>query len=287
MILVRAFVVETCRLITIPDLSECSYLMTNIRSAPQCRRIQLTLPTTSAMLTVLPARGVLSFFCISLSTSYSRRRRTRTGPVRWCEYLNAAAANLPAGVTTCPWTPTPPGGLGLSIRCNRRKTCAAEIRTLKLVYAMRSAVPRACLKFASVGGFVKSNYTSVMSSRSNAPSNYPQRRKTSSSNHGHRGPRTWTSRIEFMPGPRLFCQGPKHRQHALRSVAACPIFASRCRASRDRPRRRRAYRAESVRQVASDCTQRVVPTRVMSSRTQKSELGDAQSLPKGAEILPS
>ena len=145
----------------IPDLSDVQVIVLTEYpgQAPQVVEDQVTYPLTSAMLTVPQSRVVrgFSFFGISFVyiifedgvDPYWARSRV-------LEYLNAAAARLPDGVTPALGPDATGVGWVYQYALKGENLSLAELRSLQ-DWVMRFAISRAdgVSEVASVGGFVK------------------------------------------------------------------------------------------------------------------------------------
>ena len=219
----------------IPDLSDVQVIvMTNYPGqAPQVVEDQVTYPLTSAMLTVPRSRVVrgFSFFGISFVyiifedgvDPYWARSRV-------LEYLNAAAANLPAGVTPALGPDATGVGWVYQYAVTGENLSLAELRTLQ-DWVVRYGVSRAegVSEVASVGGFVKQYSVTVdpVRMRAQGITLSDVGKAVASSNMDTGGRTVELSEFEFMVRGRGYLSGTEDIGNiALRSVAGVPILLS-------------------------------------------------------------
>ena len=282
----------------IPDLSDVQVIvMTNYPGqAPQVVEDQVTYPLTSAMLTVPRSRVVrgFSFFGISFVyiifedgvDPYWARSRV-------LEYLNAAAANLPAGVTPALGPDATGVGWVYQYAVTGENLSLAELRTLQ-DWVVRYGVSRAegVSEVASVGGFVKQYSVTVdpVRMRAQGITLSDVGKAVASSNMDTGGRTVELSEFEFMVRGRGYLSGTEDIGHiALRSVAGVPILLSDVARVEIVPDGRRGItELNGEGEVASGIVlQRVGANALDVIENAKSELEViAQSLPEGAEIVP-
>ncbi|WP_323804323.1 CusA/CzcA family heavy metal efflux RND transporter [Sulfitobacter litoralis] len=282
----------------IPDLSDVQVIvMTNYPGqAPQVVEDQVTYPLTSAMLTVPRSRVVrgFSFFGISFVyiifedgvDPYWARSRV-------LEYLNAAAANLPAGVTPALGPDATGVGWVYQYAVTGENLSLAELRTLQ-DWVVRYGVSRAegVSEVASVGGFVKQYSVTVDPVRMRAQGITLSEvgKAVASSNMDTGGRTVELSEFEFMVRGRGYLSGTEDIGNiALRSVAGVPMLLSDVARVEIVPDGRRGItELNGEGEVASGIVlQRVGANALDVIENAKSELEViAQSLPEGAEIVP-
>jgi copper/silver efflux system protein len=145
----------------IPDLSDVQVIVLTEfpGQAPQVVEDQVTYPLTSAMLTVPKSRVVRGFSFFGISFVYiifEDRVDPYWARSRVLEYLNAAAARLPDGVTPALGPDATGVGWVYQYALKGESLSLAELRSLQ-DWVMRFAISRAggVSEVASVGGFVK------------------------------------------------------------------------------------------------------------------------------------
>lgn len=145
----------------IPDLSDVQVIvLTDYQGqAPQVVEDQVTYPLTSAMLTVPRSRVVRGFSFFGTSFVYiifEDGVDPYWARSRVLEYLNAAAADLPEGVTPTLGPDATGVGWVYQYALKGKNLTLAELRSLQ-DWVMRFAISRAegVSEVASVGGFVK------------------------------------------------------------------------------------------------------------------------------------
>jgi len=145
----------------IPDLSDVQVIVLTEYpgQAPQVVEDQVTYPLTTAMLTVPRSRVVrgFSFFGISfVYVIFEDGVDPYWARSRVLEYLNAAAARLPDGVTPTLGPDATGVGWVYQYALKGENLSLAELRSLQ-DWVMRFAISRAdgVSEVASVGGFVK------------------------------------------------------------------------------------------------------------------------------------
>jgi Cu(I)/Ag(I) efflux system membrane protein CusA/SilA len=282
----------------IPDLSDVQVIvLTNYPGqAPQVVEDQVTYPLTSAMLTVPRSRVVrgFSFFGISFVyiifedgvDPYWARSRV-------LEYLNAAAANLPAGVTPALGPDATGVGWVYQYAITGENLSLAELRTLQ-DWVVRFGVSRAegVSEVASVGGFVKQYSVTVDPVRMRAQGiTLTEIGKTIASSNMDTGGRTIElSEFEFMVRGRGYLSGTEDIANiTLRSVAGVPILLRDVARVEIVPDERRGIaELNGDGEVASGIVlQRVGANALDVIENAKAELDViAKSLPEGAEIVP-
>lgn len=282
----------------IPDLSDVQVIvLTNYPGqAPQVVEDQVTYPLTSAMLTVPRSRVVrgFSFFGISFVyiifedgvDPYWARSRV-------LEYLNAAAANLPAGVTPALGPDATGVGWVYQYAITGENLSLAELRTLQ-DWVVRFGVSRAegVSEVASVGGFVKQYSVTVdpVRMRAQGITLTDIGDAIASSNMDTGGRTVELSEFEFMVRGRGYLSGTEDIGNiTLRSVSGVPILLSDVARVEIVPDERRGIaELNGDGEVASGIVlQRVGANALDVIENAKSELDViAQSLPEGAEIVP-
>lgn len=282
----------------IPDLSDVQVIvLTNYPGqAPQVVEDQVTYPLTSAMLTVPRSRVVrgFSFFGISFVyiifedgvDPYWARSRV-------LEYLNAAAANLPAGVTPALGPDATGVGWVYQYAITGENLSLAELRTLQ-DWVVRFGVSRAegVSEVASVGGFVKQYSVTVdpVRMRAQGITLTDIGDAIASSNMDTGGRTVELSEFEFMIRGRGYLSGTEDIGNiTLRSVAGVPILLSDVARVEIVPDERRGIaELNGDGEVASGIVlQRVGANALDVIENAKSELDViAQSLPEGAKIVP-
>mgnify|MGYP003626364522 CR=1 FL=1 len=282
----------------IPDLSDVQVIvLTNYPGqAPQVVEDQVTYPLTSAMLTVPRSRVVrgFSFFGISFVyiifedgvDPYWARSRV-------LEYLNAAAANLPAGVTPALGPDATGVGWVYQYAITGENLSLAELRTLQ-DWVVRFGVSRAegVSEVASVGGFVKQYSVTVdpVRMRAQGITLSDIGKAVASSNMDTGGRTVELSEFEFMVRGRGYLSGTEDIGNiTLRSVAGVPILLSDVARIENVPDGRRGItELNGEGEVASGIVlQRVGANALDVIENAKSELDViAQSLPEGTEIVP-
>ena len=282
----------------IPDLSDVQVIvLTNYPGqAPQVVEDQVTYPLTSAMLTVPRSRVVrgFSFFGISFVyiifedgvDPYWARSRV-------LEYLNAAAANLPAGVTPALGPDATGVGWVYQYAITGENLSLAELRTLQ-DWVVRFGVSRAegVSEVASVGGFVKQYSVTVdpVRMRAQGITLTDIGDAIASSNMDTGGRTVELSEFEFMIRGRGYLSGTEDIGNiTLRSVAGVPILLSDVARVEIVPDERRGIaELNGDGEVASGIVlQRVGANALDVIENAKFELDViAQSLPEGAEIVP-
>ena len=282
----------------IPDLSDVQVIvMTNYPGqAPQVVEDQVTYPLTSAMLTVPRSRVVrgFSFFGISFVyiifedgvDPYWARSRV-------LEYLNAAAANLPAGVTPALGPDATGVGWVYQYAVTGEDLSLAELRTLQ-DWVVRYGVSRAegVSEVASVGGFVKQYSVTVDPVRMRAQGfTLSDIGKAISESNMDTGGRTVElSEFEFMVRGRGYLSGTEDIGNiTLRSIGGVPISLRDVARVEIVPNERRGIaELNGEGEVASGIVlQRVGANALDVIENAKSELDVvAQSLPDGVDIVP-
>ncbi|MGY9036269.1 MAG: efflux RND transporter permease subunit [Rhodobacterales bacterium] len=282
----------------IPDLSDVQVIvMTNYPGqAPQVVEDQVTYPLTSAMLTVPRSRVVRGYSFIGISFVYiifEDGVDPYWARSRVLEYLNAAAANLPAGVTPALGPDATGVGWVYQYAVTGENLSLAELRTLQ-DWVVRYGVSRAegVSEVASVGGFVKQYSVTVDPVRMRAQgfSLSDVGKAVASSNMDSGGRTVELSEFEFMVRGRGYLSGTEDIGNiALRSVAGVPILLSDVARVEIVPDGRRGItELNGEGEVASGIVlQRVGANALDVIENAKSELEViAQSLPEGAEIVP-
>lgn len=282
----------------IPDLSDVQVIvLTNYPGqAPQVVEDQVTYPLTSAMLTVPRSRVVrgFSFFGISFVyiifedgvDPYWARSRV-------LEYLNAAAARLPDGVTPALGPDATGVGWVYQYAITGENLSLAELRSLQ-DWVVRFGVSRAegVSEVASVGGFVKQYSVTVDPVRMRAQGITLSDIGTaiSESNMDTGGRTVELAEFEFMVRGRGYLSGTEDIGNiTLRSIGGVPISLKDVARVEIVPNERRGIaELNGEGEVASGIVlQRVGANALDVIENAKAELDVvAQSLPEGVEIVP-
>ncbi|WP_022705368.1 efflux RND transporter permease subunit [Pseudorhodobacter ferrugineus] len=282
----------------IPDLSDVQVIvLTNYPGqAPQVVEDQVTYPLTSAMLTVPRSRVVrgFSFFGISFVyiifedgvDPYWARSRV-------LEYLNAAAARLPDGVTPALGPDATGVGWVYQYAITGENLSLAELRSLQ-DWVVRFGVSRAegVSEVASVGGFVKQYSVTVDPVRMRAQGITLSDIGTaiSESNMDTGGRTVELAEFEFMVRGRGYLSGIEDIGNiTLRSIGGVPISLKDVARIEIVPNERRGIaELNGEGEVASGIVlQRVGANALDVIENAKAELDVvAQSLPEGVEIVP-
>ncbi|WP_050524019.1 efflux RND transporter permease subunit [Pseudorhodobacter wandonensis] len=282
----------------IPDLSDVQVIvLTNYPGqAPQVVEDQVTYPLTSAMLTVPRSRVVrgFSFFGISFVyiifedgvDPYWARSRV-------LEYLNAAAARLPDGVTPALGPDATGVGWVYQYAITGENLSLAELRSLQ-DWVVRFGVSRAegVSEVASVGGFVKQYSVTVDPVRMRAQGITLSDIGTaiSESNMDTGGRTVELAEFEFMVRGRGYLSGTEDIGNiTLRSIGGVPISLKDVARIEIVPNERRGIaELNGEGEVASGIVlQRVGANALDVIENAKAELDVvAQSLPEGVEIVP-
>ena len=282
----------------IPDLSDVQVIVLTDYpgQAPQVVEDQITYPLTSAMLTVPRSRVVrgFSFFGISFVyiifedgvDPYWARSRV-------LEYLNAAAARLPDGVTPALGPDATGVGWVYQYAITGKDLSLAELRTLQ-DWVVRFGVSRAegVSEVASVGGFVKQYSVTVDPVRMRAQgitlSDIGAAIEASNKDTG--GRTVELSEFEFMVRGRGYLSGIEDIGNiTLRSVRGVPISLSDVARVEIVPDERRGIaELNGEGEVASGIVlQRVGANALDVIDNAKAELDTvAESLPDGVDIVP-
>ena len=282
----------------IPDLSDVQVIVLTDYpgQAPQVVEDQVTYPLTSAMLTVPRSRVVrgFSFFGISFVyiifedgvDPYWARSRV-------LEYLNAAAARLPDGVTPALGPDATGVGWVYQYAITGENLSLAELRSLQ-DWVVRFGVSRAegVSEVASVGGFVKQYSVTVdpvrMRAQGIALSDIG--RAIAASNMDTGGRTVELSEFEFMVRGRGYLTGTEDIANiTLRSVGGVPVSLKDVARIEIVPNERRGIaELNGTGEVASGIVlQRVGANALDVIDNAKAELDVvAQSLPEGVEIVP-
>lgn len=282
----------------IPDLSDVQVIVLTDYpgQAPQVVEDQVTYPLTSAMLTVPRSRVVrgFSFFGISFVyiifedgvDPYWARSRV-------LEYLNAAAARLPEGVTPTLGPDATGVGWVYQYAITGENLSLAELRSLQ-DWVVRYGASRAegVSEVASVGGFVKQYSVTVdpVRMRAQGVTLSDIGSAIASSNMDTGGRTMELSEFEFMVRGRGYLSGTEDIGNiTLRSVAGVPISLKDVARVEIVPNERRGIaELNGDGEVASGIVlQRVGANALDVIDNAKAELDTvAQSLPDGVEIVP-
>ena len=282
----------------IPDLSDVQVIVLTDYpgQAPQVVEDQVTYPLTSAMLTVPRSRVVrgFSFFGISFVyiifedgvDPYWARSRV-------LEYLNAAAARLPEGVTPALGPDATGVGWVYQYAITGENLSLAELRSLQ-DWVVRYAASRAdgVSEVASVGGFVKQYSITVdpVRMRAQGISLTEIGEAVAASNMDTGGRTVELSEFEFMVRGRGYLSGIDDIEMiALRSVAGVPVLLRDVARVEIVPDERRGIaELNGDGEVASGIVlQRVGANALDVIDNAKAELDAiAPTLPEGVEIVP-
>lgn len=282
----------------IPDLSDVQVIVLTDYpgQAPQVVEDQVTYPLTSAMLTVPRSRVVrgFSFFGISFVyiifedgvDPYWARSRV-------LEYLNAAAARLPDGVTPALGPDATGVGWVYQYAITGENLSLAELRSLQ-DWVVRFGASRAegVSEVASVGGFVKQYSVTVDPVRMRAQGiTLSDIGKAISESNMDTGGRTGElSEFEFMVRGRGYLAGTEDIGNiTLRSIGGVPINLKDVARIEIVPNERRGIaELNGEGEVASGIVlQRVGANALDVIENAKAELDVvAQSLPEGVDIVP-
>ncbi len=282
----------------IPDLSDVQVIVLTDYpgQAPQVVEDQVTYPLTSAMLTVPRSRVVrgFSFFGISFVyiifedgvDPYWARSRV-------LEYLNAAAARLPEGVTPALGPDATGVGWVYQYAITGENLSLAELRSLQ-DWVVRYAASRAdgVSEVASVGGFVKQYSITVdpVRMRAQGISLTEIGEAVAASNMDTGGRTVELSEFEFMVRGRGYLRGIEDIEMiSLRSVAGVPVLLRDVARVEILPDERRGIaELNGEGEVASGIVlQRVGANALDVIDNAKAELDAiAQTLPEGVEIVP-
>ena len=282
----------------IPDLSDVQVIVLTDYpgQAPQVVEDQVTYPLTSAMLTVPKSRVVrgFSFFGISFVyiifedgvDPYWARSRV-------LEYLNAAAARLPDGVTPALGPDATGVGWVYQYAITGENLSLAELRSLQ-DWVVRYAASRAdgVSEVASVGGFVKQYAITVdpVRMRAQGISLTEIGEAVAASNMDTGGRTVELSEFEFMVRGRGYLGGIEDIESiALRSIGGVPVLLRDVARVEILPDERRGIaELNGEGEVASGIIlQRVGANALDVIENAKAELDAiAQTLPEGVEIVP-
>ena len=282
----------------IPDLSDVQVIVLTDYpgQAPQVVEDQVTYPLTSAMLTVPRSRVVrgFSFFGISFVyiifedgvAPYWARSRV-------LEYLNAAAARLPDGVTPALGPDATGVGWVYQYAITGENLSLAELRSLQ-DWVVRFGASRAdgVSEVASVGGFVKQYSVTVdpVRMRAQGITLSDIGKAISESNMDTGGRTVELSEFEFMVRGRGYLAGTEDIGNiTLRSIGGVPINLKDVARIEIVPNERRGIaELNGEGEVASGIVlQRVGANALDVIENAKAELDVvAQSLPEGVDIVP-
>ena len=282
----------------IPDLSDVQVIVLTDYpgQAPQVVEDQVTYPLTSAMLTVPRSRVVrgFSFFGISFVyiifedgvDPYWARSRV-------LEYLNAAEARLPDGVTPALGPDATGVGWVYQYAITGENLSLAELRSLQ-DWVVRFGASRAegVSEVASVGGFVKQYSVTVdpVRMRAQGITLSDIGKAISESNMDTGGRTVELSEFEFMVRGRGYLAGTEDIGNiTLRSIGGVPINLKDVARIEIVPNERRGIaELNGEGEVASGIVlQRVGANALDVIDNAKAELDVvAQSLPEGVDIVP-
>ena len=282
----------------IPDLSDVQVIVLTDYpgQAPQVVEDQVTYPLISAMLTVPRSRVVrgFSFFGISFVyiifedgvDPYWARSRV-------LEYLNAAAARLPDGVTPALGPDATGVGWVYQYAITGENLSLAELRSLQ-DWVVRFGASRAdgVSEVASVGGFVKQYSVTVdpVRMRAQGITLSDIGKAISESNMDTGGRTVELSEFEFMVRGRGYLAGTEDIGNiTLRSIGGVPINLKDVARIEIVPNERRGIaELNGEGEVASGIVlQRVGANALDVIENAKAELDVvAQSLPEGVDIVP-
>ena len=282
----------------IPDLSDVQVIVLTDYpgQAPQVVEDQVTYPLTSAMLTVPRSRVVrgFSFFGISFVyiifedgvDPYWARSRV-------LEYLNAAEARLPDGVTPALGPDATGVGWVYQYAITGENLSLAELRSLQ-DWVVRFGASRAegVSEVASVGGFVKQYSVTVdpVRMRAQGITLSDIGKAISESNMDTGGRTVELSEFEFMVRGRGYLAGTEDIGNiTLRSIGGVPINLKDVARIEIVPSERRGIaELNGEGEVASGIVlQRVGANALDVIENAKAELDVvAQSLPEGVDIVP-
>ncbi|WP_340290106.1 CusA/CzcA family heavy metal efflux RND transporter [Sulfitobacter pontiacus] len=282
----------------IPDLSDVQVIVLADYpgQAPQVVEDQVTYPLISAMLTVPRSRVVrgFSFFGISFVyiifedgvDPYWARSRV-------LEYLNAAAARLPDGVTPALGPDATGVGWVYQYAITGENLSLAELRSLQ-DWVVRFGASRAdgVSEVASVGGFVKQYSVTVdpVRMRAQGITLSDIGKAISESNMDTGGRTVELSEFEFMVRGRGYLAGTEDIGNiTLRSIGGVPINLKDVARIEIVPNERRGIaELNGEGEVASGIVlQRVGANALDVIENAKAELDVvAQSLPEGVDIVP-
>ena len=282
----------------IPDLSDVQVIVLTDYpgQAPQVVEDQVTYPLTSAMLTVPRSKVVrgFSFFGISFVyiifedgvDPYWARSRV-------LEYLNAAAARLPDGVTPALGPDATGVGWVYQYALKGENLSLAELRSLQ-DWVVRFGASRAegVSEVASVGGFVKQYSVTVdpVRMRAQGVTLTEIGKAVAASNMDTGGRTVELSEFEFMVRGRGYLTGTEDIGNiALRSVGGVPLLLRDVARVEIVPDERRGIaELDGEGEVASGIVlQRVGANALDVIENAKAELEIVKaSLPEGVEIVP-
>ncbi|MCW3780416.1 efflux RND transporter permease subunit [Defluviimonas salinarum] len=282
----------------IPDLSDVQVIVLTEHpgQAPQVVEDQITYPLTSAMLTVPRSRVVRGFSFFGISFVYILFEDS-VDPYwarsRVLEYLNAAAARLPEGVTPALGPDATGVGWVYQYALKGENLSLVELRSLQ-DWVVRYAASRAegVSEVASVGGFVKQYSVTADPVRMRAQGITLADLKAAirASNQDTGGRTVELSEFEFMVRGRGYLRGIEDIETiALRSVGGVPILLRDVARVEVVPDERRGIaELDGEGEVASGIVlQRVGANALDVIDNAKAELATVSAaLPEGVEIVP-
>ncbi len=281
----------------IPDLSDVQVIVLTEYpgQAPQVVEDQVTYPLTSAMLTVPRSRVVrgFSFFGISfVYVIFEDGVDPYWARSRVLEYLNAASARLPEGVTPALGPDATGVGWVYQYALKGENLSLAELRSLQ-DWVMRFAISRAdgVSEVASVGGFVKQYSITVDPVKMRALNvTLSQIGKAVAASNMDTGGRTVElSEFEFMVRGRGYARGIEDLEMVpIRAEGGVPLLLRDVARVEIVPDERRGIaELDGEGEVASGIVlQRVGANALDVIENAKSEIAAiSQSLPDGVEII--
>ncbi len=282
----------------IPDLSDVQVIVLTDHpgQAPQVVEDQVTYPLTSAMLTVPRSRVVRGFSFFGISFVYiifEDGVNPYWARSRVLEYLNAAAARLPDGVTPALGPDATGVGWVYQYAITGQNLTLAELRSLQ-DWVVRYAASRAdgVSEVASVGGFVKQYSITVdpVRMRAQGISLTEIGEAVAASNMDTGGRTVELSEFEFMVRGRGYLGGIEDIEMiSLRSVGGVPVLLRDVARVEIVPDERRGIaELNGDGEVASGIVlQRVGANALDVIDNAKAELDAiAQTMPEGVEIVP-
>ena len=282
----------------IPDLSDVQVIVLTDYpgQAPQVVEDQVTYPLTSAMLTVPRSRVVRGFSFFGISFVYiifEDGVNPYWARSRVLEYLNAAAARLPDGVTPALGPDATGVGWVYQYAITGQNLSLAELRSLQ-DWVVRYAASRAdgVSEVASVGGFVKQYSITVdpIRMRAQGISLTEIGAAVAASNMDTGGRTVELSEFEFMVRGRGYLRGIEDIEMiSLRSVGGVPVLLRDVARVEILPDERRGIaELNGDGEVASGIVlQRVGANALDVIDNAKAELDSiTQTLPEGVEIVP-
>ncbi|MDS4015295.1 MAG: CusA/CzcA family heavy metal efflux RND transporter [Candidatus Accumulibacter sp.] len=282
----------------IPDLSDVQVIVLTEfpGQAPQVVEDQVTFPLTSAMLTVPRSRVVrgFSFFGVSfVYVIFEDGVDPYWARSRVLEYLNAAAARLPDGVTPALGPDATGVGWVYQYALKGKDLTLAELRSLQ-DWVMRFAISRAegVSEVASAGGFVKQYIVTVDPLRMRALGVTLQELASAvqASNMDTGGRTVELSEFEFMVRSRGYLRGVEDLELVpVRTQDGVPLLLRDVARIELAPDERRGItELDGEGEVASGIVlQRVGSNALDVIENAKAEIAViSESLPEGVEVVP-